>query len=87
MAIAITNNLIISGNATFSGTSGFTTLNYSQAVPGSVVTLNSGVTYTVNGQLTITGNRVGIPNPNLWRTINWDSLVPLTPLVTVAYVE
>ena len=32
-------------------------------------------------------NRVGVPNPNLWRTINWDSLVPLTPLVTVAYVE
>jgi hypothetical protein len=32
-------------------------------------------------------NRVGIPNPNLWRTINWDSLVPLAPLVTVAYIE
>jgi hypothetical protein len=32
-------------------------------------------------------NRTGIPNPNLWRTVNWDSLVPLTPLVTVAYVE
>lgn len=32
-------------------------------------------------------NRIGIPNPNLWRTVNWDSLNPLTPLVTVAYVE
>jgi hypothetical protein len=32
-------------------------------------------------------NKVGIPNPNLWRTINWDSLVPLAPLVTVAYIE
>jgi hypothetical protein len=55
MAITITNNLIISGNATFSGTSGFTTLNYSQTTPGSVVTLKAGTTYTVTGQLTITG--------------------------------
>ena len=55
MPITITNNLIISGNATFSGTSGFTTTNYSQTNPGSVVTLKSGVTYTVTGQLTITG--------------------------------
>lgn len=55
MAITITNNLIISGNATFGGTSGFTTLNYSQANPGSIVTLKSGTTYTVNGTLTITG--------------------------------
>jgi hypothetical protein len=32
-------------------------------------------------------NRVGIPSPNLWRTVNWDSLNPLLPLVLAAYVE
>jgi hypothetical protein len=32
-------------------------------------------------------NRIGIPSPNLWRTVNWDSLNPLLPLVTVAYIE
>jgi hypothetical protein len=32
-------------------------------------------------------NRVGIPNPNLWRTINWDSLNPLLPHVVPAYVD
>ena len=32
-------------------------------------------------------NKLGIPNPNLWRTVNWDSTLPITPLVTVAYVE
>ena len=32
-------------------------------------------------------NRVGVPSPNLWRTINWDSLTPLLPLVTVGYIE
>jgi hypothetical protein len=237
MAITITNILTIGGSTTFSGTGGstssFTTKDYIQTVAGSTVTLKSGVTYTVQGQLTITGtatqrctlkgsdtytgtgsvsgntlstsatitlvpstapptynylmsqneansgilrrpvvgmnispvtavssfpsvtagsgtlsltlsksftmtpargikigltakfihtavggdsarsityintfdidssgstqspikadnsyqNRVGIPNPNLWRTVNWDSLTPLTPLVTVAYVE
>lgn len=55
MAIIITNNLTLVGNATFGGTSGFTTTNYSQTFAGSVVTLKAGVTYTVTGQLTITG--------------------------------
>lgn len=233
MAINISNKLTIGGNTTFSGTDGFQTKDYEQIVAGSVVILKSGVTYTVTGQLTITGtsanrcvlrasdvytgtgsvsgstlttsaivtlvpatapvgynylmsqneanlgilkrpvvgmniapvtavssfpsvtagsgstsltlsksftmtptrgikigltakfihnaaggdaarninfvntfdidsvgstqspikadnsyqNRIGIPNPNLWRTVNWDSLNPLTPLVTVAYVE
>ena len=234
MAINISNKLTIGGNTTFSGTDGFQTKDYEQIVAGSVVILKSGVTYTVTGQLTITGtsaqrcvlrsdtpisatgdvvsggptstltttsitipaapvgfnwifsqseanlgllrrpvvamnispvnslasfpkinttlpstgtsftlsrgfnmssrgiriglsakfnhtalggdsarsinyvntfdidslastgtikadnsyqNKVGIPNPNLWRTVNWDSLNPLTPLVTVAYVE
>ncbi len=32
-------------------------------------------------------NRVGIPSPKLWRTLNWDALTPLTPSVNVAYVE
>jgi hypothetical protein len=233
MPLTITNNLTISSTTTFGGTKGFTTLNYSQIVPNTTVTLKSGVTYTVTGQLTITGtssqrctlrasdvytgtgtvsgntlttsaivtlvpptapatynylmsqneanigvlkrpvagmniapvtavssfpsvtagsgttsltlsksftmtpsrgikigltakfihtaaggdaarninfvntfdidsvgstqspikannsyqNRIGIPNPNLWRTVNWDSLTPLTPLITIAYVE
>jgi type V secretory pathway adhesin AidA len=235
MAITITNILTIGGNTTFSGTGGgFTTKDYIQTVAGSTVTLKSGATYTVTGQLTITGtssqrctlkgsdtytgtgtvsgntlttsaivtlvpptapatynylmsqneanvgvlkrpvagmnvapvtavssfpsvtagsgttsltlsksftmgipsrgikigltakfihtaaggdaarninfvntfdidsvgstqspikadnsyqNRIGIPNPNLWRTVNWDSLNPLTPLITIAYVE
>jgi hypothetical protein len=234
MAITITNILTISGSTTFSGTGGgFTTKDYIQTVAGSTVTLKSGATYTVTGQLTITGtvtqrctlkgsdtytetgsvsgntlttsaivtlvpptapatynylmsqneanigvlkrpvagmniapvtavssfpsviagsgttsltlsksftmtpsrgikigltakfihtaaggdaarninfvntfdidsvgstqspikannsyqNRIGIPNPNLWRTVNWDSLNPLTPLITIAYVE
>ena len=32
-------------------------------------------------------NRVGIPYPNMWRTINWDALTPLLPNVIEAYVE
>lgn len=32
-------------------------------------------------------NTTTIPNPNLWRTVNWNSLIPFPPLVTVAYVE
>jgi hypothetical protein len=32
-------------------------------------------------------NRVGIPLPNMWRTINWDALNPLLPNVIEAYVE
>jgi hypothetical protein len=32
-------------------------------------------------------NKVGVPLPNLWRTINWDSLNPLLPHVVVGYVE
>ena len=32
-------------------------------------------------------NRVGIPKPNMWRTINWDALNPLLPNVIEAYVE
>jgi hypothetical protein len=58
MALIITNNLILSGTTTFTSNAfvGFTTLNYTQATPGSIVTLKSGVTYTVTGQLTITGN-------------------------------
>jgi hypothetical protein len=32
-------------------------------------------------------NKQGIPNPNLWRTVNWDSTIPLLPLVSAAYVE
>ena len=231
MALIITNNLTILGSATFNSATnvGFTTLNYIQTVAGSTVTLKAGATYTVTGQLTITGtaasrctlkadnvvspvgsvslttltipsttipappsgysyimsqsptntallkrgvtgmngsnvtnitsfpvvtpagpttsftlsrsfnmssrniqiglttkfihsspsgsaarslnyvttfdidstgstggalladnsyqNRVGVPNPNLWRTINWDSLTPLLPLVTVGYIE
>ena len=55
MPLTITNNLTISNIITFGGTKGFTTLNYSQIVAGSIVTLKSGVTYTVTGQLTITG--------------------------------
>jgi len=230
MPLTITGTLTISATTTFGGAIGFTTLNYSQIVAGTTVTLKSGVTYTVTGQLTITGtsasrcvlrsdtpisatgdvsgttltttsitipaapvgfnwifsqsesnsgvlrrpvvgmnvspvnllasfpkidtalpstgtsftlsrsftmtsrgfkiglsakfnhtavggdsarsinyvntfdidslastgtikadnsyqNRVGIPSPKLWRTLNWDALTPLTPLVTVAYVE
>jgi hypothetical protein len=56
MAITITNILTIGGSTTFSGTGGgFTTKDYIQTVAGSTVTLKSGVTYTVTGQLTITG--------------------------------
>jgi hypothetical protein len=55
MAITITNILTISNSTTFSGTEGFTTKDYIQIVPNSTVTLKSGVTYTVTGQLTITG--------------------------------
>jgi len=55
MPLTISNNLTISSNISFLGTKGFTTLNYTQAVAGSVVTLKAGVTYTVTGQLTITG--------------------------------
>lgn len=32
-------------------------------------------------------NKVGIPNPNLWRTVNWDSVQPLLPNISVAYIE
>lgn len=57
MAINISGTLNILGNATFSSATnvGFTTLNYTQTFPGSIVTLKSGATYTVTGQLTITG--------------------------------
>ena len=55
MPLTITNNLTITGITTFGGTKGFTTLNYTQIVSNSIVTLKSGVTYTVTGQLTITG--------------------------------
>jgi hypothetical protein len=64
MAIFISNNLTIGSSVgaattTFTGTGGstssFTTTNYIQTIPGSTVTLKSGVTYTVTGQLTITG--------------------------------
>jgi hypothetical protein len=56
MAITITNILTIGGSTTFIGTGGgFTTKDYIQTVAGSTVTLKSGVTYTVQGQLTITG--------------------------------
>lgn len=60
MALIITNNLIMSGSATFSSATnvGFTTANYIQTFAGSVVTLKAGVTYTVTGQLTITGTAV-----------------------------
>lgn len=57
MALLIANNLLLLGSATFNSitSTGFTTLNYSQANPGSIVTLKAGTTYTVTGQLTITG--------------------------------
>lgn len=55
MAITISNKLTIGGSTTFSGTDGFQTKDYEQIVAGSIVTLKSGVTYTVTGQLTITG--------------------------------
>jgi len=64
MAIFISNNLTIGSSVgaattTFTGTGGstssFTTTHYIQTIPGSTVTLKSGVTYTVQGQLTITG--------------------------------
>lgn len=63
MALIITNNLLIQGNATFNSTTftGFTTFNYSQTTAGSVVTLKAGTTYIVNGQLTITGTATLIP--------------------------
>jgi hypothetical protein len=32
-------------------------------------------------------NRVGIPLPNMWRTINWDALNPLLPNIIEGYVE
>ena len=32
-------------------------------------------------------NRAGVPNPNLWRSINWGELTPLLPLITAAYVD
>jgi len=32
-------------------------------------------------------NREGIPNPNLWITLNWDSLNPLLPHVVVGYID
>jgi hypothetical protein len=34
-----------------------------------------------------TQNTIPIPNPNLWRTVNWTSSLPVLPLVTVAYIE
>lgn len=55
MPLNITGTLTISATTTFGGAIGFTTLNYSQAVAGTTVTLKSGATYTVTGQLTITG--------------------------------
>jgi hypothetical protein len=57
MALTINGTLNMLGNATFTSSSsqGFTTLNYTQAIAGSVVTLKAGTTYTVTGQLTITG--------------------------------
>lgn len=56
MPLTIQNNLTINTlTTTFGGTKGFTTLNYIQTNPGSTVILKSGVTYTVTGQLTITG--------------------------------
>jgi hypothetical protein len=55
MALNITGTLTISATTTFGGAIGFTTLNYSQIVAGTTVTLKSGATYTVTGQLTITG--------------------------------
>ena len=62
MAITILNKLTIAGSTTFSGTGGatssFQTKDYEQIVAGSIVTLKSGVTYTVTGQLTITGTPV-----------------------------
>jgi hypothetical protein len=32
-------------------------------------------------------NRVGIPSPNMFRTINWDALNPLLPNIIEGYVE
>lgn len=32
-------------------------------------------------------NTIPIPNPNLWRTVNWISSLPVLPLITLAYVE
>ena len=32
-------------------------------------------------------NRLGIPFPNMWRTINWDALNPLLPNIIEGYVE
>jgi hypothetical protein len=55
MPLTITGTLTIGANITFGGDIGFTTANYTQTVAGTTVTLKSGVTYTVTGQLTITG--------------------------------
>jgi hypothetical protein len=55
MSLTITGTLTIGATTTFGGTIGFTTANYNQIVAGTTVTLKSGVTYTVTGQLTITG--------------------------------
>ena len=72
MPLSIANTLTISGLTTFAGTAGFTTLNYSQIVANSVVTLKSGVTYTVTGQLTITGT------PAQRCTLRGDTLISAT---------
>jgi len=55
MPLTITGTLTIEANITFGGNIGFTTANYTQTVAGTTVTLKSGATYTVTGQLTITG--------------------------------
>ena len=55
MPLTITGTLTIGATTTFGGITGFTTANYTQIVAGTTVTLKSGATYTVTGQLTITG--------------------------------
>jgi hypothetical protein len=53
--LSITGSLLCSGTATFAGTHGWTTGNFSHAGAGLTCTLQAGNTYTVNGVLTMIG--------------------------------
>ena len=51
----IQSNLVLSGNATFTGTAGWTTNNFTHGGANTTCTLQAGVTYTVNGIFTMIG--------------------------------
>ena len=51
----IQSNLVLSGNATFTGAAGWTTNNFTHGGAGFTCTLQAGTTYTVNGLFTMVG--------------------------------